>query len=158
MAAGAKLGLSCKAYLNVGNYGTPNWSAITCISDWKVSAKWDEGDASTRESRLKLALKTLAGVEVSGKMRSSNSGDTNYTTIKTALMADTQLDVMILDGTSTTNGVTGFRFACQVFDGSQDQGLGQVVFDEVMLKPVPNTDGNYNTVLVTAGAAAFTAV
>lgn len=157
-SAAAKLGLKCVAYLNSASYATPTWTAVVAVSDWKVSAPWDEGDASTRESRLKLALKTLLGLEISGKLRNSNSGDNNYTTIMAALVTDAQLDMMILNGNENTNGVSGFRASFQVFDGSEDQGLGAVVFDEIKLKPTPNADSNYNSVLVTAGAAVFTAI
>jgi hypothetical protein len=132
--------------------------AITCISDFQVAPKWDEADANSRETRLKLAFKTLLGLEVSGKLRSSNVNDATYTTIIAAITGDTQLDLMILNGGSTTNGVTGFRASFQLFDATEDQGLGAVVYDQVVLKPTPNVDGNYNTVLVASGAAAFTAI
>lgn len=158
MSNPAKIGILAVAYLNTNSYATPTWLAITSISDWKVGAKWDEGDASTRLSRLKLALKTQLGLEISGKLRSANSGDASYSTILAALVTDAQLDMMILNGPSATNGVSGFRADFQVFDGSEDQGLSAVVFDEVTLRPSPNTDGNYNSVLVASSAPVFTAI
>jgi hypothetical protein len=158
MSNPAKIGILAVAYLNTGSYSTPTWVAVTSISDWKVGAKWDEGEASTRLSRMKLAIKTMVGIEISGKLRAANSGDATYTTIRAALVTDAQLDMMILDGPSGTNGVNGFRADFQVFDGSQDQGLNAVVFDEVTFKPSPNTDGNYNSVLVSGSAPVFTAM
>lgn len=157
-SAAAKLGFKCVAYLNTGTFGTPTWTAVLCMSDWKSNFKWDQGDAATRESRLKLTLKTMADLEITGKLRNSNSGDTSYTTIAAAALTDNTLDMMILNGTNTTNGVSGFRCSFQLYDNSQDQGLAAVLFDEVMLKPAPNTDSNFSSVLVATGAAAFTAI
>lgn len=157
-SAGAKLGLKAVVYINTATFGSPTWSAVNSVSDLKLSAKWDEAEAATRESRVKLALKTMFGLEVSGKLRDSNSGDTNFLTVIAALLTDAQLDMMILDGGMAVNGVKGFRMAWQVFQGDQDQGLGAVIQNEVSFKPTPNADGNYSTVLVTTGAPVFLAI
>lgn len=154
----AKLGLKCKAYRNTNTFASPTWSAINCISDFQVAPKWDEAEASSRETRLKLALKTLLGLEITGKLRASDANDANYTAIVAAITGDQQLDLMILNGASTTDGVTGFRASFQLFDATEDQGLGSVVYDQVVLKPSPNTDGNYFTVLVGSGAPAYNAI
>lgn len=157
MAAGAKLGLKCKLYLNTASFGSPTWTAVACVSDFALNAKWDAGEASTRESRMKLWLKTLLDLGFTGKLRASDTGDTSYTTISAALLTDAALDIMVLNGDKTTTGVWGFRAACQVHSANEDQGLGAVVFDDIEFKPAPNTDGNYSSALVTAGAPVFTA-
>lgn len=158
MSTQGKIGISAVTYLNVGNFGTPNWSAVTCISEWSLNVKWDSADASTRGSRAKQYLKTMVDLEVSGKVRSVNSGDTNYAALLAAAVNDTLVDVLVLNGDKTTNGVSGFRFAAQVFDASEDQGLGSVIFDAITLKPAPNTDGNTSSALVATGAPVFTAL
>jgi hypothetical protein len=156
-SAAAKLGLKCKLYLNTGTYGSPTWSAVNCVSDFTLSAKWDAGEASTRESRMKLWLKTMLDLGFQAKLRNSNSGDTSYTTIAAALLTDATVDLLVLNADDTTNGAWGFRAACQVHSGNEDQGLGAVVFDDIEFKPAPNTDGNYSSALVANGAAVFTA-
>lgn len=100
----------------------------------------------------------MLALEITGKLRSSNTGDTTYTTLKTAFVSDATVDLMILDAAKDQTGATGFRAAFQLFDASQDQGLSVgAVYDEVTFKPAPNTDGNYTTVLITGGAPVFTA-
>lgn len=153
----AKLGLKCKLYLNGGTFGSPTWAAVNCISDFSLAAKWDAGEASTRESRMKLWLKTMLDLGFSGKLRSSNINDTSYTTIAAALLTDATLDILVLNGDKVDTGAWGFRCGVQVHSANEDQGLGAVVFDEIEFKPAPNTDGNYSSALVTAGAAVFTA-
>lgn len=153
----AKLGIKCKALRNTASYASPTWSPINCISEFSVEAAWDEGEANSRETRIKLAMKTMLALGFTGKLRASNVNDANYTVIIAALLTDTALDLMILNGDETTNGVTGFRVSCQVFSANEDQGTGVVVYDEVRFKPTPNADSNYSSVLVASGAAAFTA-
>ena len=157
MSAAAKIAIKAKLYRNTGTYGSPTWTELTCISDCSLEAAWDEGEASTRETRMKLALKTMLALGVTCKLRASDSGDAGYTAIIAASVADTQIDILILNGSSTSSSATGFRFTSQVFSANEDQGLGQVVFDEVKFKPTPNSDGNYNSALVTAGSPVFTA-
>jgi hypothetical protein len=153
----AKLGIKCKFYRNTASYASPTWVAVTCISDASLEAAWDEGEANTRETRIKLAMKTMLALGFTAKLRASDVNDAAYTAIIAALLTDASLDLMILNGLETTTGVTGFRVACQVFSANEDQGLGAVVYDEVRFKPTPNVDSNYSSVLVTAGAAVYTA-
>lgn len=152
----AKLGLKCTMSLNGGSFASPTWTEVKCVSDFALKAAWDKGEANSRETRIKLALKTMLDLGFTGKLRSTNSGDTNYATIYAALLTDTALDLMILNGPSTQNGVTGFRVSCQVFSANEDQGLGVVVYDEIEFAPTPNADGNYSSVLVTSGSPVFT--
>ena len=153
----ARLGINSAAYLNTGTFGSPTWTLITCISDWSVKPTWKEADGSTRGSRLELSVKTMLGLQISGKIR-ADSGDTNWVTIMAALLSDSPLDILILNGLKTVNGSIGYRCDFQMYDGSEDQGLNAVVFDDIMLKPTVSANSNYSTVLVTAGAPVFTAI
>jgi hypothetical protein len=157
-APGTKPGFACVAYLNTNTYASPSWSPITAISDFNVAPKFDAADAPSRISRIKLTIKTLMALEIGGKLKASDVNDANYTTIRAALITDVALDLMILNGSSSTNGATGFRCGFQVHDATEDQGLGVQVYDDVVFKPCPNTDGNYNSVLVATGAPVFTAL
>ncbi len=157
-SAAAKLGVQCSLYLNTATFGSPTWTKIICVSDFTVTVKWDSAEASTRESRMKLFLKTMMEVGFAGKLRTSDSGDANFTTIYAALLTDETLDILVLNGDKATTGVTGFRASCQLHQANEDQGLGAVVFEDIEFKPAPNTDGNFASALVTAGAPVFTAV
>jgi hypothetical protein len=155
--ASARLGIKSGAYLNSGSYGSPTWTLVTCISDLSVKPAWKEADGSTRASRLELSVKTMLGLQITGKIR-ADSGDTNWTSIMAALLSDSPLDMMILNGLSTVNGTIGYRCDFQLYDASEDQGLNAVVFDDIMLKPTVSANSNYQTVLVTTGAPVFTAI
>lgn len=152
----AKLGLKCTMSLNGGSFASPTWTEVKSVSDFALKAAWDKGEANSRETRIKLALKTMLDLGFTGKLRSANSNDASYATIYAALLTDAMLDLMILNGPASQNGVTGFRVSCQVFSANEDQGLGVVVYDEIEFAPCPNADGNYSSVLVTGGAPVFT--
>jgi len=156
MSTGVSLGRDAKLYLNTGTFGSPTWAAIDQISDLTVTAEWDEVDASTRESKMKLKAKTLLGAEVGGKLKAV-PGNTNLGTIVAALFSDAVVDIMVLNGTSSTNGCYGFRYECQVHAANEDQGLGAAIFDDIKFKPYPTTNAK-QSVLVTTGAPVFTAI
>lgn len=157
MAAGAKLGIKCVAYYNTGTYGTPVWTAITCINDFTQSVEWDEAEVLYRGTRVKQAVKTLLGLSWSGKLKVSDT-DTAYQAIMAALVSDSTLDMMILNGDKTTNNVIGYRCDVQVFSATEDQGTGVVLYDEVKFKPSPMGGNAPSSVLVTTGAPVFTAL
>lgn len=155
MPTAYRLGRDAKLYVNTASFGSPTWSAIDNVSDLTLTAEWDEAEASTRESKMKLKVKTLAGVEVSGKLKFDLT-DTNTGTLLDAMVADTVIDVLVLNGTSATNGARGFRFECQVHAANEDQGLGAVVFEDFKLKPVPSANAKQSA-KVASGAPVFTA-
>lgn len=155
MPSNAKLGIKCATYRNTGTWAAPVWSEVTCIENWTVNPNWGSAEIKSRATRMVLNAKTLMGLTVSGRVLASDSGDANYTAIMAALMNDDTLDVMVLNGNSTANGVTGYRFEAQVFGGSEDQGPDVVVYDEIELKPA-FTANKPQSVTVTAGAPVFT--
>lgn len=157
MAAGAKLGIKCVAYYNTGTYGTPVWTAITCINEFTQSAEWDEAEVLYRGTRVKQAVKTLYGLSWSGKLKVSDS-DTAYQAILAALVSDATLDMMILNGDKTVNNTIGYRCDVQVFSATEDQGTGVVLYDEVKFKPSPMGGNPPSSVLVATGVAGFTAL
>ena len=157
MATTAKLGIKCKIYRNTGTFGTPVWSEVKSFSDVTVNATWDVVEVLTRASRVKQGVKTLLGLEVTAKIQVSDSGDTDYTAIRASLNDDSTQDFMILNGASNTNGVTGYRFESQIYQGNESQNPGDVLFDDVMLRPAV-TANVQQTVVVSAGAPVFTAL
>jgi hypothetical protein len=151
---GARLGRKATLSLNGGTHGSPTWSTVDLISDLTVNAPWDETEASTRESAVKMAVQTLMALEVGGKVK-FNETDSNLQTVLDAMSSGAVLDVMVLNGPSTANGCRGYRFDCQASMAAEDQGLGAVIFDEVKFKPTPSVNLPA-TVKVTTGAPVFT--
>jgi len=156
MPTKTQLGVLSKLYVNTATFGTPTWSEVPLVGDCALSAEWDWAEALTRFSRMKLGAKTMLGADVKAKLRTDLT-DANYTTILNALFTDGIVDIMVLNGSSSTNGVRGVRFESQVISGNEDQGTGVVVFDEVTFKPAL-TGNAPQSVLVTSGAPVFTAI
>lgn len=150
------LGINAKLYRNTGTYGSPTWTAINAVSDLAVNPPWDEADASTRGSRVKMVMKTLLGLEVSGKIR-ANLTDTEYVNMVDASNQDTVNDYLVLTSTTSATGSRGYRFDGQVFIATQDQNLGSVIYDDFMLKPSPSANQPQRAT-VTAGAPVFVAI
>ncbi len=152
----ALLGILAKFYLNSASFGSPTWGAVSLIGDLKVPAKWDVQEVLTRASRLKLKVKTMLDVDITGTLKTDLT-DANYTTLYAAMLNDDIVDVMCLTGANTATGVRGWRFEAQVVNLSQDQGPGAVIFDEFGLIPAP-TANPPKSVLVTGGAAVFSSL
>lgn len=156
MATPVRLGRDAVFYLNTNTFSTPTWVAVPQFSDLTVTAEWDQAEASTRESKMKLQAKTLLGAEVGGKLKFDLT-DTSIGTIMDALLSDSVVDVMVLNGGSTTNGVRGFRFEGQVHAANEDQGLGVAIFEDLKIKPYPTANAK-QSVKVTTGAPVFTTI
>ena len=150
-----RLGRDAKLYINTASFGSPTWSAVDNISDLAIEAAWNEAAAPTRESKVEMAAKTQLPLAVTGKMKFDLT-DANTGTILDALVSDAVLDIMVLNTPSTVNGGRGYRFECQVFDGSEDQGLGTAIYDAIKFKPYPNSNSPAS-VKVASGAPVFTA-
>lgn len=134
------LGINAKLYWRSGGtYEAPTWSELSAVSDLAVNPTWDEGDASTRESRVKQSAKTMMGLEITGKIKKkiNNAG---YEAIMGALVTDQVLDVLVLDASKETVGARGWRLDAQVFNANEDQGLGTVQFEEISIKPCLDTN------------------
>lgn len=128
------LGITSVCYLNTADYASPSWLEIDIINDFMVSGQWDEGDTQTRESRIKRAVKTLFGLEFTGNMR-KKVGDTAYTSMIQLMLSDDIGDFLILNGDKTEVGSEGWRVDCQVFEMSEDQGPGSVLYRSFKIKP-----------------------
>lgn len=150
-----KLGRDSKFYRNTsGNYNAPTWAEVDEISDLNLGRGWEEFDASTRGTPVGAMIKVKLNLEATGKIRVDDS-DADYVAIYDAANSKDQvLDVMILNGPLSTNGVRGVRMDCQVMSLNEDQGLGTVLFDEFTLKP-NNLSNNPKLVVVAGGVPTF---
>lgn len=152
-----QLGILCHVYNNTGTYGSPTWSAVDGISEMSIKPSWDEAEGSTRQSRVKRVLKTIMALAISGKLKVDSTDTNGYLAFLAALHSDSVLDLMILDGPSSVNGVTGYRADWQVFEGEEDQGLNTVLWMGFTLKPAL-TANPVSSVLITTGAPVFTSM
>jgi hypothetical protein len=152
-----KLGItSALYYRSSGNFGTPTWTALTDIGDLAVNAQWDVAEANTRASRIKSESKTLLGLEVTGRLKSQDASASYNAVVEAFLSGTSNIDILVLDGTNTTNGSRGFRFEAVVTQANQDQALTNALFLDLRFAPDGFSSNNFQSALVTAGAAAFT--
>lgn len=150
------LGINSKFYLNPGSFGSPTWGVVNGISDLQYDPKWDEGSGTTRVSPVKMYAPTQLDIPISGQHLCDDS--TNYTTLEAAFYARTVIDVMVLNGSNTTNGTTGVRFNSYLFEWTVNQGLDQVEYRKFTIKPAIDGTNLPKTVAVSGGAAAFTSI
>lgn len=153
----SKLGIKCKIYRNTATYGSPTWAEITLIGDASVSPVWDEAAGDVRGSRVKSVAKTLMGLEVSARVRVSND-DAGYEALNDALHSDTPLDLLVLNGPNNEEGVRGYRADWHVMQAPQDQALGAVLFDDLILKPAISANGVKAASVGSGGTLSYTAL
>ena len=151
-----QLGILSKLYYNTATYGSPTWAAITLIGDLTIPQKWDVAEILIRASRLKFKSKTALDVSITGKLLASLT-DTGYLALMTAMLDDSVVDFLALNGPNSTNGVRGYRFDGQVIGAGEDQGPGNVVWDDLEIQPAL-TANTPKSALVASGAPVFTAI
>ena len=153
-----RLGIRSNLWINSGTENTPAWNLLDLISDCNVNAPWDEGDASSRQSRVKMSEPTMLGLEITGKVRVKNSElNAAYLLMMAANRDDSPIDVLVLNGQMTENGVDGFRAYMKVFNWGEDQSLGVVLYKDFTLKPcIPPGSGQVpKYARVTGGILAY---
>lgn len=151
-----KTGITCKAFVrSSGNYGTPTWTELSIINDLTQNLTANEGEANARASVIDLSVITSIGLNWTGTMKKDASA--TWTLIYEALLEGAPLDMLFLDGGSTTNNTTGFRADVQVFDTSEDQGRNTRLYNSVKFMPT-ESDNPVKAVLVTGGALTYATV
>jgi hypothetical protein len=132
-----RLGILSRLYINLNASSlTTNFQVLNLISDCVVNAPWEEGDASARLTRAKLTEPTMMALEVTGKIRVRHAEqDPAFVRMRDFYYRDLSFDVMVLNGLLTENDSEGFIFPAKVFNWSEDQSLGTVLYKDFSLKP-----------------------
>lgn len=156
---GAKLAIDGVVLIRTaGNYATPTWTELDLARDVQVAPTWDKADAFSRQSRAKAYAKTLVEIGFTASVKCSDS-DNTYAAIMDAFADPTAvLDVLMLDGPSTSNGAEGFRFDAGIFGASQDQSISNVLYRDFDFSPSAFGTNPPSRAKVVSGAPAFTAL
>lgn len=134
--AGAVLGLNCVLSRNTGTSGTPVWDAVPNVRDVTLNLTNDEADVTRRASGgFKERMPTLSDASIDFEMV-WDTGDTDFTAIRTAFTAKTALELLVLDGPSATTGSQGLRAACGVFNFTREENIADAVKVKVSMKPM----------------------
>src|SRR4051794_30816368 len=132
MPAKTLLGILSKLYYNTASYATPTWSPIDLVGDLQIPAKWDVAEALVRRSRVKFKAKTALDLGITGKLLASVD-DAAYLAVLAAMLDDSVMDVLALNGANTANGCKGWRFDAQVVNNTEDQGATAIVWEDFEL-------------------------
>lgn len=154
-------GITCKLSIRTGGTrGAPVFTDADLVSDMQVDAQWNEGESSVRGNPMQTFDPTNMAVALTGKIR-KNITDTVFSLLRAAWLAQTTIDVLVLDGPRTTPGSDGLRFDARVFNFSEDQSLGVgSVFKEFTIKPTGTTSANppQSAVVNDGGTLEFTTI
>ena len=155
----ALTGLESGLYVRTaGNFSSPTWTELTDIGDCTLNGAWKSAEVEVRSSPATMAVKTTIDISTTFKMLARPSGSSAaYNTVISALTTRDVVDVMVLNGSNTTNGARGFRYEGQVTNGSEDQGTQAVIMPDMEIKPTV-TNNVPQSVVVTAGSPAFTSL
>jgi hypothetical protein len=132
---GANYGWKCNLSGNGGTTGTPTWAEILIVADTKLAPSFSENVIPTREGKgLELSEPNLLKIEVTGKMRVEYA-DADYVKWDTAFATKGELDLLVLNGPPTVNGVTGYRLAFKLHKFEESQGNEEILMKDFVLKP-----------------------
>lgn len=136
----ALIGADCKLYRNTGTYGTPVWDLIDIVKDVTLSLESGEADATSRATNgWKVDLPGLKSASVEFDVV-WDTGNTDFTTLQTAWLNKTSVDIAVLDGLAATAGSQGLRAPMGVFSFSRKESLEEAVMASVKLKPMYGTN------------------
>ena len=149
-----KKGYTAKLYRNSATFGTPTWAECENVKDVAINIPFDKLEGTARGVALKQYEPGLGDLSITGKFR-TNEDDTDFVAFETAHLAKSLIDLMVLDGGSTTTGSRGYRVECKIFNFSEDQAHGNILYRDFEAAPCITTNAQ-QTVVVTAGAPVFT--
>lgn len=153
------LGINACLYYNSGTFGSPTWVELENVIDVQVGGSWNSGDGSSRATRVVKEGRTRLPLQITARMLADKSA--GYIAVRTAYLAAGSsgiIDIMCLDGPSSTNGSDGFRFEAEVHDFSRDEGADNVIYRDVMFKPSVYGSNAVQSVVVASGAPVFTTI
>ena len=162
--ARTKRGIKARTFVNTAvstAYATPTWTNIVLLGDAQVTADWGTEDLNVRLSMVKMIARNLLDLKLGGKILKERTATAAYTKLAASFAdGDTQVDLLVLDGPLTQDGVEGFRFHAEVTKWSEDQGTGKTIFKDFELAPgLPDVDAEIpKSVLITSGSPVYTAI
>ncbi len=137
---------------NSGNFATPTWAVVNC-RDVKLGIKMGEADVSNRGSKLELTEPALQGRELVFDMVADET-DTNFTAIRSAMLARTAVEFALANGPIGTAGtvnsggtanVVMSRCTYKVFAAERGEPLDGAVTVSFTCKPCKQAQTNAPT-------------
>jgi hypothetical protein len=138
----------------------PNFSANVAdlVSDLQVDWKMNQSEASVRREPMQTFSPTNFALTLTGKIR-KDTNNAVFNLLRAAFLAQSLLDVLVLDGPLTRVGAEGVRFQGMLFGWGEDQGLGQgAIFKEFTIQPTPGPIVPNSVLVDGAGVLQFTVI
>lgn len=149
----AKHGIDAFLGRNTATFGSPTWVELTCTVEVTPNGGWATADIKTRASRVMFGAKV--GIDVGFTFRVlCDDSDAGYVALMTAYRSLTAtVDLICLDGPTTTVGSFGYRFIAQISEGAQEQPPDDVLYRSFKAVPYPQATDVPQYAEVTAGPA-----
>lgn len=151
----AKKGYKRKLYRNTGSFNSASWNETDNIKDTAWAFQKDALDGTKRASgKLKEYEPGRGEFTITGMMEVDES-NADFTAFETAWLADSLLDIMILDGDNTTDGSRGYRMEMKLFAFSEDTADDGILYRNFELRPCISSNAK-QSVVVSGGVPVFT--
>lgn len=129
----AKTGQQCKLYRNDGTWASPSWLECEHVQDLSLPVTPDFPEASSRASAWKTYLAGMLDSPVTFSMI-EDEDDVDYAALRAAATGRTTIELLILNGDSTTAGNEGLRADFHV-GFTRDETLPNTVIANFDLRP-----------------------
>ena len=123
-----------------GTYTTPDWDEISNVKDLTLTLDKGEIDVSVRSGNgFAEFVDGLIDATVDFQML-WDTADVPFSDIQAAFFAKNEVEILVLDGASTSSGAQGLRVTCMVKSFSRSETLGEALMVDVSLRPVKNSN------------------
>lgn len=131
----AVLGLNAKLYRNTGSWASPSFDLISNVKNLTVKGSTETADVSTRGTGgFKATVATLKDISLEFEMVWDNA-DADFTALKNAWLNNTTIEMLALDGPSSTTGSQGPRFDGMVTNFERSEQLTEALMVNVTVVP-----------------------
>jgi hypothetical protein len=128
------LGLNAKLYRNTGTFSTPVWNEIDIARDVTLTLESSEADVSSRVSQWRATAAALKDASIEFQMV-WDQAHADLVAVKDAWVNNTDLELLVLDGSSATTGNSGLRAICRIFSFTRNEALEEALTVDVVAKP-----------------------
>ena len=159
-ASANKPGIGGRVYRNTGTYGTPTWTDQTFVLSVTPSMPWDMVEGGGRFTKAKTFMKARTDLTIQIVMKADDA-DAGYLAFRAAAVSQTAVvDLLVLDGLISIEGVHGWRGEFLVNLTGAPQEADGSIYDTFDCKPVwtINAPGPSTVVMGAASAPTFTAL
>jgi hypothetical protein len=118
---------------------------------------WTTAPAGDRGQGVTASAKTRVNCNATGRLRVDDDDAGYQVFLAAALSRDAELDLMILNGSQSSNGATGVRGLFQINRFDENQGADTVLYRDTSMDVAPVDDNfPFKSVVVASTVPVFT--